>query len=234
MSVEVTWYGHNCWLVDNGEQKILIDPFLDESPTAPIKAAEVETDFILVSHGHYDHIADAVSIAKRTGAVVLTNFEISQWLEKQGLAADKLVGMNPGGTSNQSFGSLTMTIAHHSSSFADGSYAGVACGLLVETLGKRLYFACDTSIFLDMKLIGAEGLDLAVLPIGDLFTMGPLDAIEATKLLNPDRVLPCHYNTWPPIEQDVVHWAEQLRIHTTSEAVVLEPGGTLALTPHTV
>ena len=229
MSVKITWYGHNCWLLESGSHRLLIDPFLDESPTAPIKAADAEADFLLVSHGHFDHIADAAAIAKRTGALVMANFEVGEWLKGQGVDGVKVVGMNPGGGCDQPFGRITMTLAHHSSSFPDGSYAGVACGLLIETGEKRLYFACDTALFLDMKLIAIEKLDLAVLPIGDLFTMGPEDSIEAIKLLTPDRVLPCHYNTWPPIEQDVRHWAEQVRIHTAAEPVVLEPGASLTL-----
>lgn len=233
MSIQVTWYGHNCWLVDTGSHKILIDPFLEESPTAPIKAADVEADFVVVSHGHQDHIADAAPIAKRTGATVMANFEVGEWLKGQGVEAEKVIGMNPGGGCGAPFGRLSMTIAHHSSSFPDGSYAGVACGVLIESQGKRLYFACDTSLFLDMKLIGAGGLDLAVLPIGDLFTMGPTDSLEAIKLLSPDRVAPCHYNTWPPIAQNTELWSEQVRSHTAAEPVVLEPGGVLALEPHT-
>ena len=229
MSIKITWLGHNCWSIATNGHTLLLDPFLDDSPTAPVKASEVEADFVLVSHGHFDHIADAAAIAKRTGATVLANYEVAQWLQGQGVPADHCVGMNPGGGIDQPLGRVEMTTAHHSSSFADGSYAGVACGIVIEAAGKRLYFACDTALFGDMQLIGQKGLDLAVLPIGDLFTMGPAGAVEATKLLSPTKVLPCHYNTWPPIEQDATAWAEAIQKETAAEPVVLQPGEALVL-----
>lgn len=220
MSLQLTWYGHNTWSLVSGKHTLLIDPFLDDNPACPIKADEVETDFILISHGHFDHVADAASIAKRTGAVVLACFEICNWLQAQGVAEEQCIGMNTGGGVDQPFGRLKMTLAHHSSSLPDGSYGGAAGGLLLEIDGQRLYFACDTALFLDMRLTAVGGLDLAVLPIGDLFTMGPADSLEAIKLLNPRRVAPCHYNTWPPIEQDAQAWATQVRQHTAAEAIV--------------
>jgi L-ascorbate metabolism protein UlaG (beta-lactamase superfamily) len=206
-----------------------LDPFLDESPTAPVKARDVKADFILLSHGHGDHVGDTVAIAKRTGAMVLTNFECGQWLGSKGVSGAKIIGMNPGGGIRQPFGHVKFTVAHHSSSMPDGSYGGVPGGFVLTLDGARVYFACDTALFLDMKLIGAGGLDLAVLPIGDLFTMGPEDSIEATKLLDPKRVAPCHYNTWPPIAQDAAAWAGRVRSHTGAEPVVLEPSGRLVL-----
>jgi L-ascorbate metabolism protein UlaG (beta-lactamase superfamily) len=169
-----------------------------------------------------------VAIAKRTGAPVIANFEVTQWLRKKGVAADKLVAMNPGGGIQQPFGHVKFTIAHHSSSMPDGSYGGVPGGFLLALADCRVYFACDTALFLDMKLIGGSGLDLAVLPIGDLYTMGPEDSIDAIKLLNPKRVTPCHYNTWPPIVQDAEAWAEPVRSHTGAEPVVLQPGGKIS------
>jgi L-ascorbate metabolism protein UlaG (beta-lactamase superfamily) len=225
----LTWLGHNAWSLDTADAHILIDPFLNDSPTAPIKAEDVAADFILLSHGHGDHLGDTVAIAHRTGATVLTNFEVGEWLKKQGVAADKVIGMNPGGGIDLSFGRVKFTIAHHSSSMPDGSYGGVPGGFLLTVGDHRLYFACDTAAFLEMKLIGSGGLDLAVLPIGDLFTMGPAESLEAIKLLNPRRVAPCHYNTWPPIAQDAHAWAESVRTHTSAEAIVLEPGGKIRL-----
>lgn len=228
MATQVTWFGHNSWSIDAGGKTILLDPFLDESPVAPVKTADVKADFILVSHGHFDHVADVVPIANRTGAAVLANFEVGQWLAKQGVAEEKIVGMNPGGGVRQPFGHVKFTIAHHSSSMPDGSYGGVPGGFLITLDGARLYFACDTALFLDMKLIGAGGLDLAVVPIGDLFTMGPDDSIDAIKMLGPKRVAPCHYNTWPPIEQDAEAWAKKVRQHTAAEPIVLAPGEKIA------
>lgn len=227
MTTSITWLGHNAWLLESGMRTILVDPFLNDSPTSPVQADAVKADCILLSHGHGDHVGDTVAIAKRTGATVLCNFEVGEWLKKKGVASNQVVGMNPGGGVAQPFGHVKFTIAHHSSSMPDGSYGGVPGGFLITLNGKRLYFACDTALFLDMKLVGSAGLDLAVLPIGDLFTMGPEDSIEAVKLLSPKRVAPCHYNTWPPIEQDAAAWADQVRSQTSAEPVVLEPGDRL-------
>jgi L-ascorbate metabolism protein UlaG (beta-lactamase superfamily) len=229
MATRVTWYGHNAWSIETSGKTVLLDPFLNDSPTSPVKADLVKADYILLSHGHGDHLGDTVEIAKRTGATVLTNFEVSQWLGKKGLAADKLVGLNPGGGRQQPFGHVKFTIAHHSSSMPDGSYGGVPGGFLLTLADARIYFACDTALFLDMKLIGAKPLDLAVLPIGDLYTMGPEDSIDAIKLLNPKQVAPCHYNTWPPIAQDAAAWAEAVQSLTAATPVILEPGGAIKL-----
>ena len=229
MSVTVTWLGHSSFAIVAGGRQLLVDPFLDGNEQAPLKAADVAADFILVTHGHFDHIADAAPIARRTGATVLANYEVTEWLKGQGVAADKLVGMNPGGGVDMPFGRAKFTLAHHSSSLPDGSYGGVAGGFLLELDGARLYVAGDTALFLDMKLIGLGGLDLAILPIGDRFTMGPADSIEAVKLLAPKRVVPCHYNTWPPIAQDAAAWAEAVRRDTAAEAAVLALGGSLHL-----
>jgi L-ascorbate metabolism protein UlaG (beta-lactamase superfamily) len=229
MQTQITWLGHNAWSIETGGKTVLVDPFLNDSPTAPVKADGMKADFILLSHGHGDHIGDTVAIAKRTGAIVLANFEVGQWLAGKGVSGEKIIGMNPGGGIQQPFGHVKFTIAHHSSSMPDGSYGGVPGGFLLALNGKRVYFACDTALFLDMKLIGAGGLDLAVLPIGDLYTMGPGDSIDAIKLLNPNRAAPCHYNTWPPIAQDAAAWAQNVRSHTAAEPIVLEPGGKIAL-----
>ncbi|MEN1680610.1 MAG: metal-dependent hydrolase [Planctomycetota bacterium] len=222
--MKITWLGHNTWTIETAAGKILLDPFLDDSPTAPLKSDAAESDFLIVSHGHFDHVGDAVPIAQRTGATVVANFEVGNWLAGQGVLEEKLVQLNPGGGADLPFGRVAMTIAHHSSSLPDGSYGGVACGVLLNVDGKRLYFACDTALFLDMKLIGAGGLDLAVVPIGDRFTMGPDDAVEAVKLLSPRLAAPCHYGTWPPIKQDASAWAEKVRRHTAAEPLTPAAG----------
>ncbi len=227
--MKITWLGHNCWHLEIGGHKVIVDPFLNDSPVAPVKADQVEADYVLVSHGHFDHISDAVSIVQRTGASLLTNFEITNRLAGQGIAEDQMVAMNHGGGYNLPFGRVEYTIAHHSSSMPDGSYGGNPGGFVITGDDKRLYFACDTAVFLEMKMIGAPGLDLAVVPIGDLYTMGPTNSLEAIKLLAPKKVLPCHYNTWPPIEQDAAAWAESVTQHTSAEPVVLEPGGSLEI-----
>lgn len=225
----ITWFGHNCWSIESGRHTILLDPFLNDSPTAPVKADAVKANCILLSHGHGDHVGDTIAIAKRTGATVITNFEVGEWLKKKGVDGNRVIGMNPGGGISQPFGRVKFTIAHHSSSMPDGTYGGVPGGFLLKLDDTRVYFACDTAAFLDMKMIGNGGLDLAVLPIGDLFTMGPDDSIDAVKLLNPKRVAPCHYNTWPPIAQDAAAWADRVRSHTAAAPIVLEPGGQISL-----
>jgi L-ascorbate metabolism protein UlaG (beta-lactamase superfamily) len=228
MTTTLRWLGHNTWTLDTGQHKLIIDPFLNDSPTAPVKADTIDADFILVSHGHYDHVADAASIVKRIGATVVSNFEICEWLGKQG--AQHTQPMNHGGAIELPFGRVKYTPAIHSSVLPDGTYGGNPGGfLLTLTGGKKLYFACDTALFSDMKLLGAVGLDLAVVPIGDRFTMGIDDSIEAIKFLQPKRVLPCHYNTWPPIAQDAHAWAAKVKAETTAEPIVLDPGGSITL-----
>jgi L-ascorbate metabolism protein UlaG (beta-lactamase superfamily) len=227
MATTLRWLGHNCWSIDTAGHTILIDPFLNDSPTAPIKADAVKADFVLVSHGHFDHMADAAAIANRTGATVVANYEICDWLGKQGVKSTQ--PMNVGGAIKLPFGGVKLTVALHSSMLPDGSDGGTAGGFLLTLADGKFYFACDTALFSDMKLIGAAGLEVAVLPIGDRFTMGPDDSIEAIKLLSPKRVLPAHYNTWPPIAQDAAVWAARVRAETRAEPIVLEPGGTLTV-----
>ncbi len=229
MSVKITWLGHSCFLLESAGNRLLVDPYLNDSATAPLKADEVEANFILLTHGHFDHVTDAPGIAKRTGAAVLANYEVGAWLRKQGVAEDKVIRLNPGGNVAQPFGRAKLTIAQHSSSLPDGSYGGVAGGFLLELDGKRIYIAGDTALFLDMKLIGLGGLDLAILPIGDRYTMGPEDAVEAVKFLNPKNVAPCHYNTWPDIAQDPHAWADNVRRSTAAQPQVVEPGGTFVI-----
>jgi L-ascorbate metabolism protein UlaG (beta-lactamase superfamily) len=226
---ELTWLGHASWQLKTDKHTLLIDPFLDDSPTAPVKAKDVAADFILVSHGHFDHVADAAKIANRTGATVVSNYEITTWLEKHHSVKNTLGG-NLGGGADLPFGRVKLTLAFHSSSLPDGSNGGNPCGFLLKLAGgPKIYFACDTGLFGDMELIGAGGLDVAVLPIGDLFTMGPDDALEAVKMLQPRKVVPSHYNTWPPIAQDPQKWAERVRAETNSEPLVVQPGQTISI-----
>ncbi|MCH2121003.1 MAG: metal-dependent hydrolase [Planctomycetota bacterium] len=228
MSIELTWFGHGTWQISLPEHTILLDPFFDDNPSSPIKAAEVDADFILISHGHFDHIADAAAVANRTNATVVAIYEVAQWLAQNG-EVKETIGMNIGGGVQLPFGHVKMTPALHSSQLPDGSYGGEPAGFVLTLNGKRIYFACDTGLFSDMTLIGTRGIDLAVLPIGDLFTMGPDDSIEAIKLLRPKRVAPAHFNTWPPIEQDSDAWALRVKQETDSDPVVLNPGGQFTL-----
>ncbi|MCR4414794.1 MAG: metal-dependent hydrolase [Thermoguttaceae bacterium] len=227
MATELTWLGHNAWSFCASGFTVLLDPFLDDNPVASVRADAVEAHFILVSHGHFDHIADAEKIARRTGATVISSFEICQWLGSKGVQTTH--AMNIGGSYRFPFGRVKMTIAHHTSMLPDGSCGGAAAGFLVYLPEGNVYFACDTGLFYDMKLLGDEGIALAALPIGDNFTMGPEDALRAVKLLNPRRVVPIHRNTWPLIAQDAAAWARRVRDETSAEPVVLEPGGRIVL-----
>lgn len=228
MSVEITWLGHATWKLVSGEHTVLLDPFLSQSPTAPVQPADVNADVILVSHGHFDHVCDVAEIANRCDSTVVAGYEVAEWFSKQH-GVKNTIGMNIGGSLKLPFGSVKMTPAIHSSQLPDGSYGGVASGFLVMIDEKKIYFACDTALFSDMQLLAEKELDLAVLPIGDLFTMGPKDSVAATNFLNPKQVLPSHYNTWPPIEQDATRWAEMVKAGATAEPVVLQPGESLTL-----
>ena len=228
MPTPVTWLGHGCFQFDTPSGTVLIDPFLTGNPAAQVKAADVSPQFIVLTHGHGDHVGDVVAIARRTGALVIANYEITEWLSRQGVS--KIHAMNVGGGRQFPFGRLKFTIAHHTSMLPDGSNGGNPAGLLFTFVdGKKLYHAGDTGLFSDMTLIGEEGLDLAILPIGDNYTMGPDDALRAVKLLNPRRVIPEHYGTWDVIAQDAEAWAARVRQETSAEPVVLPVGGRFVL-----
>jgi L-ascorbate metabolism protein UlaG (beta-lactamase superfamily) len=227
MSVKLTWYGHAALGLEVGDNKLLVDPYFTDNPAASTTADKVEADFILISHGHGDHVGDAVAIAKRTGATVISNFEIANWFEAKGLTAHP---QHLGGGFNYPFGYLKLTLALHGSGLPDGSYGGNPAGFLLTTPEKKkIYLACDTGLFGDMRLIGEEGLDLAVIPIGDNFTMGPEDALRAVKLLQPKNVIPVHYNTWELISQDPDSWASRVQSQTGATVHVLKPGESYTL-----
>jgi L-ascorbate metabolism protein UlaG (beta-lactamase superfamily) len=209
-------------LLESDGKNVLIDPFLTGNPAAAAKAEQVPADFIFVSHGHGDHVGDTIAIAKRTGATVITNYEISEWLSAKGVKAH---GMQHGGGYRFPFGRVKLTLAFHGSALPDGSNGGNPCGFLISCNdGKKVYDAADTGLFGDMRLIGEEGIDLAILPIGDNYTMGPDDALRAVKMLQPKKVLPIHYNTFDLIKQDAQAWAERVRQETQAQPAVLKPG----------
>ena len=227
MTVNITWYGHACFLFETNKTRIIVDPFITGNPLCPVTADEIKTDYILVSHGHGDHLGDTEALAKKTGATVISNFEIFNWLTAKGVS--KAHPMHIGGGFNFPWGRVKLTIAHHGSSLPDGSYGGNPCGFLLQLEGKKIYHACDTALFYDMKLIGEEGIDLAILPIGDNFTMGPADALRAVTLISPKLAIPIHYNTFDIIQQDPAAWGEQVQANTSTKVKVLKPGDKITL-----
>lgn len=227
MSLIITWYGHGSLGLETGGYKILVDPFFTDNPAATIQAEQAQADFILFSHGHFDHVRDVEAIAKRTGATVITNFELANWLGNRGVRTH---AQHIGGGFHHPFGYTKLTLALHGSGLPDGSYGGNPVGFLITTTDKlKVYLACDTGLFGDMRLIGEEGIDLAVLPIGDNFTMGPDDALRAVKLIQPRHVIPVHYNTWDLIAQDVHAWKERVQAETVSQVHILKPGESYTL-----
>ena len=223
--IKYTYYGHASFLLDDGTSKVLTDPFLTGNPLAAIQAAEVECDYILLTHAHGDHLGDAPAIAKRTGAMVLGIPEVLDvCLQAEGDI--KTHGMNIGGSVKLPFGKVRMTMALHSSGVA----GGIACGYVIQIGGINVYFAGDTALFSDMKLIGQKDpLDYAVLPIGDNYTMGLEDAALAAQWLNTKNVIPIHYNTWPVIAQEAGRYKEVTEGMTRAAVHIVEPGGTLEL-----
>ena len=219
---KITWYGHATFGMQIGEFQLLIDPFFSHNPVSPIKAEETEADYILITHGHFDHVGDSEEIAKRCNSTIIANAEIAGWLAK------KKLNVHPqqiGGGFHHPFGYVKLTPALHGSKLPDGSYGGLAAGFLITTKdNKKVYLAGDTGLFSEMALIGEEGVDLAVLPIGDNYTMGPDDALRAIKMLKPKVVIPMHFNTWDLIAQDVAAWKQTVETSTDTTVEVLNYG----------
>lgn len=228
-NLKLTFIGHAAFLLEDGEGNVVvIDPFITGNPAATISAESVKPTTILLTHAHNDHVGDAVGLAMTHGAEVIGQVELLEWVEEQGVK--DAVGINFGGTYAFPGGTAKLVPAWHTSSYRDGDTRvahGVPAGFVVRFGGQTIYFAGDTSLFGDMRLIGDEGIDIAVLPVGDHFTMGPADAARAAEFVRAKTVIPCHYNTFPPIRQD----AEAFRALVTERApeasvVVLEPGET--------
>ncbi len=227
MSLKVKWLSHASFFIETDKARLLVDPFITDNPLAPVSADEIETDFIFISHGHGDHVGDSVPIAKRTGAMVVSNYEIQNWISAQGV--ENVHPLHIGGGFDWPWGRVKLTIAQHGSMLPDGSNGGNPCGFIFYIDGIKIYHACDTGLFYDMKLIGEEEIDLAILPIGDNFTMGPDDALRAVKLIEPKQVIPIHYDTFDVIKQDPHAWATRVQQETSTAVVVMKPVETLEL-----
>lgn len=227
MSTKFTWYGHGSMGIETGAYRLMIDPFLTDNPACTICVEDARADYILLSHGHGDHLGDTLKVAERTGAPVIANFELCCWLDGHQV---KNHAQHIGGGFRHPFGYLKLTQALHGSGLPDGGYGGNPVGFLLTTNDqKKIYAACDTGLFGDMRLIGEEGIDLAVLPIGDNYTMGPDDALRAVKLIQPRHVIPVHYNTWELIAQDAPAWARRVEAETQTRAHILKPGDSFEL-----
>jgi len=210
--MKLTYLSHSCFTLETASHRLIVDPFLTGNPLAKVSADEVECDFVLVTHGHEDHFGDAVAIAKRTGATLISSYEVAMVSLGQGA---KVHPMGLGGAFQFPFGRVKMTIAHHSSSIsANGgqAYMGNPGGFLITAEGKTLYHAGDTALFLDMKLIGElDAIDVALLPIGDNFTMGPEDAARAVEFLNAKLAIPMHYGSFDLIKVDPNRFVEAVK-----------------------
>lgn len=220
--MKIQFLGHACFQLDDGAHKALVDPYLTGNPLAAVSANEVEADMIFVTHGHGDHVGDAVSIARRTGAQVCCPIELGEAVFVP--AGISVVSGNLGGWTKTPFGRVKLTAAIHGSGVA----GGLACGFLFEMGGKKIYHAGDTALTSDMALLAAEGIDVALLPIGDFYTMGPEDALRAVEMIRPGLTIPMHFNTMPPIVQDGDAFASAVQADGFP-AKVLQPGETLEL-----
>ena len=220
--MELQFLGHSCFLLHDGTSKVLTDPFLTGNALAAAAAGQVEADFIFVTHGHGDHVGDAVDIAKRTGATVCCTVDLAEGVF--GPAGVKVQVGNLGGTIPMPFGSAKFFQAIHGS----GVPGCLSCGFIFEMGGKKIYHAGDTALMSDMALLAEEKIDVALLPIGDVFTMGPGDALRAVKMIQPKLVIPMHYNTFPPIVQDPDAFAAAVQA-AGFQAKVLHPGETLSI-----
>lgn len=199
--MKLRYFSHSAFEIttDNGK-KILIDPFLDNNPTSPVKSDEVDADYIILSHAHSDHIGDAFKIGKRCDSTFICVNELANYCADKGFKAHN---MHIGGGYNFDFGRVKFTIAHHGSQTPDGKYAGEPAGILLTAGGKTVYHTGDTALFYDMKLIGEMNkIDYMLAPIGDNFTMGIEDAVKAVEFVRPKTVIPMHYNTFPVIQVD--------------------------------
>lgn len=220
--MKIRFIGHSCFLIEEGKYSLLFDPFITGNPTAAVKAADLNPTHIFVSHNHGDHRGDAADIAKRTGAAVFTTNEIGIDLGKSGI---NVVAGHIGGKAKTEFGSVKFFQAFHGS----GIEGGHACGFIVDLMGKMIYHAGDTGLTKDMELLWKQKIDLALLPIGDFYTMGPEDALEAVKMIKPKYVIPMHYNTFPAISQNPEVFKKAVEDETGVKAMVLKPGGSMEL-----
>lgn len=227
--MKLTYFGHSAFQIDTGSTTLLFDPFITGNPIAEkvVAATDLHPDVVLLTHAHGDHWGDALDILQRTKALLIANFEITSYAERHGHT--NVHPLNTGGAWQFEWGRVKQTYARHSSSFPDGTYGGNPNGFLLHIGGLCIYDAGDTCPFAEMKWIGEDNaVDLALLPIGDCFTMGPDDALRAAQLIRPQLTVPLHYNTFPLIQVDTADWAAQMQ-DAGFAARVMNAGETLTL-----
>jgi L-ascorbate metabolism protein UlaG (beta-lactamase superfamily) len=226
--LNLTFLGHSCFLLDDGQHKVVLDPFISGNPLAKISVNELKADFILLTHGHGDHLGDAIEVAKKNKAMIISNYELATYCAGEGV--EKTAGLHIGGGANFPFGSLKLTIAHHGSTLGGNlAYGGNPVGFIIRMANKIIYHAGDTGLFLDMRLIGElDKIDMALLPIGGYFTMDVNDAAKAVEFLRPRKVIPMHYDTFDPIKADSKVFAEKVKQYG-AECIILKPGHSYGL-----
>lgn len=223
--MNITWFGHAAFSLEADGQTVLVDPFLTGNPSNVVDAATVSADTIVLTHAHKDHVGDTIEIAKRTGATVIATAELAGWCASQGVK--HVEAGNHGGTIPFKGGSTKFVPAWHTSSYSTGDAdvaPGVPAGHVIRFGGKTIYFAGDTCLFLDMQLIADEELDIALLPIGDRYTMGPKDAVKAAHFLRAGTVIPFHYNSFPGLDQDADAFKSAVESETSSKVLILTSG----------
>ncbi len=223
--IKITYHGHSAFEIGSGDYNILVDPFFSGNKHAKAKPSDIEAGFIILTHAHEDHVGDTIEIAKRNNSQVIATNELAIYLSSKGCNAH---GMNIGGSRNFPFGKVRLTIAHHSSSLG-GAYMGEPAGVIISIGGKNIYHAGDTSLFLDMKLIGEmHSIDAAILPIGDNYTMGIDDAVKAVEFLNCKIAIPVHFGTFPVIDTDPDEFKRKVE-SIGRKCVVIPFGGSIDL-----
>lgn len=226
--MHLTFLGHAAFLINLGGTKIIVDPFITDNPTAPCQVSDLMANWILVSHGHFDHLGDAVEIARNSRGTVIGVAELAKFCTNKGVAAH---AMHIGGSHDFGSFKVKLTMALHGSSLGSpAEYLGNPCGFIISAQDKTIYHAGDTGLFGDMELLGRlNNIDYALIPIGDNFTMGPDDALEAIRMLRPKTVIPMHYNTWDIIEQDPVKFKENVERELEIPVLTIKPGETITL-----
>jgi L-ascorbate metabolism protein UlaG (beta-lactamase superfamily) len=227
--MKLTYHGHSCVEVEHGPHRLIFDPFLSGNPNADKRPEDIRVQYVLLTHGHGDHVGDAEQIAKQNDATIIAPYELAMYFAQKGI---KVHPMQHGGKWNFEFGTVKLTLAFHGSGLEVGNqllYAGNPCGILLTMEGKTFYHAGDTALFGDMKLIGERhNIDVAALPIGDNFTMGPEDAVDAAVWLRAKHVIPIHYDTFDLIKQDTESFVSELKARGI-EASALKPGESLTI-----